>query len=83
MNTRTSVQDIYKYVARVLAWVILIAASGSLQWVIIGGVAASGLAFIVSRQWKRAATTGVAATIIISALGIMAMISPGWYKNLL
>ena len=83
MSARSYIQDVYGYLFAGLVWMVLATASGSLPWAIIGGFATSGLAFAVSRQWKNTLALGVFAAGVISVLGVMAMLSPGWYKNLL
>ena len=83
MTSRASVQNVYGYVFVGLLWLVLAAASGSLPWAIIGGLGASGLTLAVCRQWTIALAVGAFVTIIISAFGIAAMFSPGWYRGLL
>ena len=83
MSSRASVQNIYGYVFVGLLWLVLAAASGSLPWAITGGLGASGLTLAVSRQWTNALAVGAVVTIVISAFGIAAMFSPGWYRGLL
>ena len=83
MSSRASVQNVYGYLFVGLLWLVLAAASGSLPWAIIGGLGASGLTLAVSRQWTNALAVGAVVTIIISAFGIAAMFSPGWYRGLL
>ena len=83
MTSRASVQNVYGYVFVGLLWLVLAAASGSLPWAIIGGLGTSGLTLAVSRQWTIALAVGAFVTIIISAFGIAAMLSPGWYRGLL
>ena len=83
MSSRASGQNIYGYVFAGLLWLVLAVASGSLPWAIIGGLGASGLALAGSRPWTNALAVGAVVAIIISAFGIAAMFSPGWYKGLL
>ena len=83
MSSRTSVQDVYGYMFAGLVWVALTVASGSLPWMIIGGLGASGVALAISRQWKGSLATGVVVAGIVSVFGVIAMFSPGWYKGLL
>ena len=83
MSSRTSVQNIYGYTFVGLLWFVLAAASGSLPWAIFGGLGASGVTMVASRQWTNALAVGAVVTIVISAFGIAAMFSPGWYKGVL
>ena len=83
MSARAPVHDIFGYLFVGLVWVAFTIESGSLSWVITGGLATSGVAFAISRQWKFALDAGVVVAGIISLLGIMAMFSPVWYKGLL
>ena len=83
MSSRATVQNIYGYVFVGLFWLVLATASGSLPWAITGGIGASGLTLAVSRQWTNALAVGAVVTIVISAFGIAAMFSPGWYRGLL
>ena len=83
MSSRASDQNVYGYVFAGLLWLVLAVASGSLPWVITGGLGASGLTLAVSRQWMNALAVGAVVAIIISAFGIAAMFSPGWYKEVL
>ena len=80
MSTRASDQNVYWYVFGGLLWLVLAVASGSLPWAIIGGLGASGLTIVVSRQWTNGLAFGAVVATIISAFGIAAMLSPGWYK---
>ena len=82
MSARAPVNDTYGYLFVGLVWMVFTIASGSLPWAITGGLATSGVALVISRQWKFALEAGVVVTGIISLLGIMAMFSPGWYKGL-
>ena len=83
MSSRASDQNIYGYVFVGLLWLVLAAASGSLPWAILGGLGASGVTMVASRQWTSALVVGAVVAIVISALGIAAMFSPGWYKGVL
>ena len=83
MSSRASDQNIYGYVFVGLLWLVLAAASGSLPWAIFGGLSASGVTMVASRQWTNALTVGAVVAIVISAFGIAAMLSPGWYKDVL
>ena len=83
MNSRHSVQSIYGYVFIGLLWLVLAASSGSLLWAIFGGLGASGVTMVTSRQWTNALAAGAVVAIVISVFGIAAMLSPGWYKNVL
>ena len=83
MSSRASVQNIYGYAFVGLLWLVLAAASGSLPWAILGGLGASGVTMVASRQWTNALAVGAVATIVISAFGIAAKLSPGWYRGLL
>ena len=83
MNSRASDQDIYGYVFVGLLWLVLAAASGSLPWAVFGGLGASGVTMVASRQWTNALAVGAFVAIVISAFGIAAMFSPGWYKGVL
>ena len=83
MSSRASVQNIYGYVFVGLLWLVLAAASGSLPWAVFGGLGASGVTMAASRQWTNALAVGAVVAIVISAFGIAAMFSPGWYKGVL
>ena len=83
MSSRASDQTIYGYVFVGLLWLALAVASGSLPWAVFGGLGASGVTMVASRQWTNALAVGVFVAIVISAFGIAAMLSPGWYKGLL
>ena len=83
MSSRVSDQNVYWYVFGGLLWLVLAATSGSLPWAIVGGLGASGLTLAVSRQWTSALAVGVVVTLTITAFGIAAMLSPGWYKGVL
>ena len=76
-------ENAYWYVVGGLTGVVLIVASGVLPWAITGGVVSSGATFAVSRQWKGALAAGIAVAVIISLFGVMAMLSPGWYRDVL
>lgn len=82
MSFGVSVQNIYGYVFVGLLWLVLVVASGSLPWAIIGGIGASSLTFAVSRQWTNALIVGAIVATIISVFGIVAMLSPAWYRSL-
>ena len=83
MSSRASVQNIYGYVFLGLLWLVLAVASGSLPWAVFGGLGASGVTMVASRQWTNALAVGAVVAFVISAFGIAAMISPGWYKGVL
>ena len=83
MSSRVSDQNVYWYVFGGLLWLVLAASSGSLPWAIIGGLGASGVTMAASRQWANALAVGAVVAIVISAFGIAAMFSPGWYKGVL
>ena len=63
--------------------VALAAASGVMPWAIFAGAGTFLLTGIGLREWYAAVIAGVVATGIVSVLGIVAMLSPGWYKGLL
>ncbi len=83
MRSRASVQNIYGYVFVGLLLLVLAVASGSLPWAIFGGLGAFGVTMVASRQWTNALLVGAGVAIVISAFGIAAMLSPGWYKGVL
>lgn len=83
MSSRSSVQEVCGYVFAGLLWFALTAASGSLPWAIAGGLGASGLALAISRQGMNSLAVGAVVAILISAFGVLSMISPGWYRGLL
>ena len=70
-------------VAAGLVLFLLAVQSGVLLWAILAGIVIGSTVFFVSRDWKAASTTGVFVTVVISAFGIVSMLSPGWYKTLL
>ena len=76
-------RNVSENVIGALLWLVLIVVSGSLWWVIIGSLGASGLTLAVHRRWAVALEVGVVVGVIISILGIASMISPGWYEGVL
>ncbi len=77
---------VWQGVSGVFGIVILVAfvvASGVMPWVILAGAVTSLSLGIVSREWLGAFVLGVVVAGVISVFGIVAMVSPGWYKGLL
>ena len=66
-----------------VVWMALTVVSGSLMWVIIGGLSAFVVGLAITRQWKGALVAGGVVGGIISFFGVAAMFSPGWYEGLL
>ena len=83
MSSRASFHDVYRYVFWGLLWLVLVIESGSLPWAIIGSMGAYGLTLVVTRKWTNALVVGAVVAAIISAFGISAMFSPGWYRGVL
>ena len=82
MSSRALDRNVYWCVFWGLLWLVLAVDSGSLPWAIFGGIGAFGLTLAVSRRWTNALAVAAVVTFIISAFGIFAMFSPGWYRGL-
>ena len=66
-----------------LAILALVFESGVLPLAIFLGLVAFGATWFASRDLKTSALTGGGTTGVASLLGVLAMLSPGWYQNLL
>ena len=66
-----------------VVFVFLAFQSGILLWAGGAGVVTLVGVLVSSGRWQPALATACGVTFIVSLLGIMAMISPGWYLSLL
>ena len=57
--------------------------SGVLPWAFFGGVAAALVVYLVTRAWDIAFGVGFAIAALILLLGIVSLVSPGWYQDLI
>lgn len=65
-----------------VGFVVLAFASGVLPWAIAIGAAAGAVSFLIRRTWQIALFWGGSTAVMVSALGIATMLSPGWYEGL-
>lgn len=67
--------------ALVVLWLVI--QSGVLLWAIFLGVIVSAVTLLLRRELRTAVAAGGITTVLVSFLGVLAMMSPGWYRSLL
>lgn len=74
---------IFAGILGVLVILGLVFESGVLPLALLLGSIAFGVTLLVSREWKISAIVGGGTAAVVSIFGVWAMLSPGWYQNLL
>ena len=83
MINQTNVGPITAIGIGTLVILILVIDSGVLPLAIFLGLVIFGATWFASRDLRTSALAGGGTTGVVSLLGVLAMLSPGWYQNLL
>lgn len=67
----------------VILYLVLVWESGALSWVVAGGALVGVVSYWMLRDGRSALVYGGIATLVISAFGVAALLSPGWYESVL
>lgn len=67
----------------VIGFLTLALESGVLPWAIILGLLTSAVMLLWLREWKSACLAGGGVAFVIVSFGILALLSPGWYRDLM
>ncbi len=84
MNSKLE-QDWAPIVTGVILLIALLAAiqSGAIPWAILFGALAFVAALGLFRQWQPALWTGGSVAGVITMIGILNVLVPGWHQNLI
>ena len=78
-------QELAPILAGAILLILLLAAiqSGAIPWAILFGTLAFAAALWLFRQWQPALWTGGSVAGMITVIGILNVLVPGWHQNLI